>query len=311
VPDPARSAAIVLALNDRFVPPAQVTLESIRQHGGPLDGVSLVIINAGLTAASIDALHASAAAAGLPLRIETVHDTSELGAIPAWAQSTCLRLYTGDLTQDFARALYLDSDMIVLSALAPLLDADLRDRTVAAVLNYPPLDVIRIAIPRSRRGTADGDAPYFNAGVLLVDTARWARLGVGQRSRAFLHQYPATRLLDQDALNIALVDDWLPLEKEWNAPAGPIAGAPMLGGLAGLQGGMSGTMREWEEAQAKPRILHFTGHPKPWEPGYPWAELQQQFTALMRPEFGSTWPSAQVATIDVNGQPRARDFRRV
>jgi lipopolysaccharide biosynthesis glycosyltransferase len=311
VADPARPAAIVLALNDRFVPPAQVTLESIRQYGGRLDGVSLVVITAGLTTASVDALHASAAAARLPLAIKTVHDTSELGDIAAWAQSTCLRLYMGDLAQEFARALYLDSDMLVLSALAPLIDVDLHGRTAAAVINYPPMDVVRIAIPRSRRGTVDGDAPYFNAGVLLVDPARWAQLSVGQRSRAFLRQFPTTRLFDQDALNIALIDDWHALEKEWNTPAGPIDMAPIFGGLAALHRGMSDTMREWQVAQARPRILHFTGHPKPWESDYPWTELQQQFTALMRPEFGSAWPSSEAATVDVNGQQHTRDFRRI
>jgi len=311
VPDRARHAAIVLALNDRFVPPGQVTIESIRQHGGPLDDVALVVITAGLSAASIDALDTSAAAAGLPLLIRTVHDTSALGAIPDWAQSTCLRLYTGDLCQDFARALYLDSDMIVLSPLAPLLDADLGGRTAAAVVNYPPLDVIRVAIPRSRRGEVDGDAPYFNAGVFLIDTARWASRAIGERSRAFLRQHPTTRLLDQDAWNVVLVDDWRALDKEWNAPAGPLNTAPMLGGLGQLNAGMGDTMREWEAAQARPKILHFTGHPKPWEAAYPWADLQQQFTALMRPEFGSTWPSAQHAVTEVNGQTRARDFKRV
>ena len=309
--DPARSAASGLALDDRFVPPARVTLESIRRYGGRLDGVSLVVITAGLTNASVDALHASAAAAGLPLAIKTVHDTSDLGDVAAWAQSTCLRLYTGDLAQEFARALYLDADMLVLGELAPLIDVDLRGRTAAAVINYPPMDVVRIAIPRSRRGAMDGDAPYFNAGVLLVDTARWAQLSVGQRSRAFLQRFPTTRLFDQDALNVALIDDWHALDKAWNTPAGPIHLAPMFGGLATLVDGMGDTMREWEVAQAKPRILHFTGHPKPWELAYPWTELQQQFAALMRPEFGSTWPASRATTVDVNGQPRTRDFRRV
>src|SRR4030095_13135110 len=202
-----RHAAIVLALTDRFVPPAQALLESIRQHGGELEGVAVVVLTTGLSASSLAALTDSAARAGLTLDARRVTDMSDIGPIPDWAISWCLRLYTGDLCQEFDRALYLDSDMLVLSPLAPLLDVELGDRTAAAVIGPPPFDAIRVAIPRSRRGEVDGNAPYLHAGGLLRDIARWRSRAVGLRSRAYLRQYPTTRIPDQDALNVVLVDD--------------------------------------------------------------------------------------------------------
>jgi lipopolysaccharide biosynthesis glycosyltransferase len=308
----ARKVAIVLCLNDRFVAPARTTVESIKRCGGALEGVTLVILTTGLAVSSVDALEESASRAELALSIRTVSDISELGSIPSWAVSTCLRLYIGELCHDFERILYLDSDMLILSALAPLIDLDLGERTGAAVINHPPLNVMRVAIRRSQRGTIDGDAPYFNAGVLLIDVERWKRRCVGQQSRAFLSRFPKTRLLDQDALNIALVNDWCQLDKEWNTPAGPLDEAPMFLGLVQMNRSLIETVRQWERAQRQPKILHFQGQPKPWEIGYPWPELAERYHEYVLPAFGPTWPSTQPnAVVDRNSDQKVREFQRV
>jgi lipopolysaccharide biosynthesis glycosyltransferase len=308
----ARRAAIVLCLDDRFVPPARALIESIRRNGGAPDNVTLVVLTTRLAAPSVEGLEDSAYQAGLPLSIRPVGDISELGSIPRWAVSTCLRLYFGEMCHDFERALYLDSDMLVLSPLAPLIDLDLGERASAAVINHPPFDLMRVAIRRSRRGAVDGDAAYFNAGVLLADIGRWNSRAVGLRSRAYLKQFPATRLLDQDAWNIALVNDWCPLDREWNTPAGPLAEAPMLRGLASMNRTLIETVRQWERVQRTPRILHFQGQPKPWEADYPWPELADRYREYVQPAFGPTWPTSQPGTVpDSTTGQRVREFRRV
>jgi lipopolysaccharide biosynthesis glycosyltransferase len=279
--------------------------------GSQLDGATLVVLTTGLSESCRLALERSAARSGLKLSIRSVSDISELGGIPAWAVPTCLRLYTGDICHDFDRALYLDSDMVAVSSLDPLIDIDLDGRTAAAVINYPPLDVIRVAIRSSQRGTADGNARYFNAGVLLIDTARWAQRSIGVESRSYLSRYPTTRLFDQDALNIALVHDWLELDKEWNTPAGALSDAPMFGGLIRMSPALAETFQQWKEAQQRPRILHFTGYPKPWDKDYPWPALRDQFYQFVLPEFDKNWPaSGAPATITLESGERTRQFRR-
>jgi lipopolysaccharide biosynthesis glycosyltransferase len=307
----SRSAAIVICLDDRFVPPARAMLESIGCNGGELDGVSLVALTRGLTRASVEALEQSAARAGLPFLIRQIPDVNEIGGVPGWAVSTCLRLYVGDMCGDFERVLYLDSDLLILRELAPLIDHDYGEHAGAAVLNHPPLNVMRVAIPHSRRGDVDGDAPYFNAGVLLFDTARWNSRAIGRKSREFMRRFPATRLFDQDALNVAMVNDWSQLGKEWNVPAGPLDDAPMMRGLARMSSSLPGEIAEWTRTQHAPGILHFTGQPKPWENGYPWPKLAQLYAQYMLPEFGSSWPSTQAAgSLDASAGQRVREFRR-
>ena len=308
---PARNAAIVFSLDDRFISPALVTMESIRRCGGELCGVTLVILTTDLCSSSIAALEEGAQRLGLPISIRRTVDVAELGAIEKWAIPTCLRLFTGDAAADFDRALYLDSDVLVLSELAPLLDVDLKGRSVAAVINYPPIEVMRVAIRRSNRGAADPDAPYFNAAVMLIDTERWMRLSIGRDSRLFLNRYPATRLLDQDALNMVLVNDWQALDRAWNAPAGQLDAMPMFAGLAQMNRSLVAAVREWEEAQQKPKILHFTGKPKPWDADYPWPELRQRYFEFVRTDAVLCWPEDRAQTSEqVSGDVRIREFQR-
>lgn len=308
----SRNSAIVLCINDRFVPPTQAMIESIRVNGGNLDGVSLVIISEGLNQESIESLERSASQADLPLHIKLVSDTSELGNVASWAISACLRLYVGEMCEEFDRALFLDADMVVLKDLSPVLDIDLDGKSAASVINFPPLDSLRVAVPRSRRGDVDGDAAYFNAGVILFDIKRWKEKRIGERSRAFLNRFPTTRIFDQDALNIALANDWVQLDMGWNAPAGPLDTAPMLKGLARMNPSIDQKLKAWEQAQKDPYILHFTGQPKPWENAYPWPEFSEIFHQYVLPEFGDSWPSSKTESVSdpESGQEKTREFRR-
>lgn len=304
--------AIAFCLNDRFLPPACALLESIGRHGGALEGLTLVAIATNLSERSMHELQRCASSNALALQVRIVTDTDGLGAISETALSTCLRLYLGEMCHDFERVLYLDCDMLVLSELAPLIRFDLQGRTAAATINHPPFSVMRVAIPRSRRASAAADAAYFNAGVLLIDVHRWKERAVGERARAYISEYPDTRLLDQDALNIALANDWCHLDKEWNSPAGPLDGAPMLRGLAHIDPSMARTLEQWAFAQAQPRILHFTGQPKPWERDYLWRDLSEMYARYMLPAFASQWPSSKQAVAGgIAGEQRLREFRRM
>lgn len=303
--------AIAMTLDDRYAPPARVTIESIHRNGGSKRGVTLVVVSRGLSDASIAALRETSASTGIPIEFRVVEDVSELGAIPDWAVPACLRLFVGDVCADYDRVLFLDADLLILGDLDPLMHCDLGGLSAAAVVHFPPMSVMRVAVPKSRRGDANPEAPYFNAGVVLFDVRRWQERSIGLRSRAFLSRYPATRILDQDAWNVVLSGDWRVLDKEWNVPAGPMDDAPILRGLSHMNPAITEELRSWEPAQQHPRILHYVGQPKPWESNYPWAELANLYRGYMRPEFGTDWPGYQERLIATdNNELRTREFIR-
>lgn len=305
------NSAIVMCLDDRFTLPVCTTIESIGRHGGSLQGVTLVMITTGLSDLSVVALEMAASKAQLPLSIRTINDADAFASVPDWAVSTCIRLFVGEVCNDFERVLYVDGDMLVLSELREIIDLDLGEKTAAAVINHPPLNVMRVAIPRSRRGSASPDAPYFNAGLFLIDVERWHSRSIGKKSRQFIKEFPTSRLFDQDALNIALVDDWLQLDMAWNAPAGSLDDAPMMKGLAQMNPRLEEELKAWVKVQEKPKILHFTGQPKPWEDHYPWRSLKDLYHQYIVADYDLDWPTPrEQIVVDVNGNVNSRGFMR-
>ncbi|HXP73324.1 MAG TPA: glycosyltransferase family 8 protein, partial [Stellaceae bacterium] len=141
-------------------------------------------------------------------------DDSALGGLTVGANITLMtyaRLLMADLLpRELDRILYLDGDILVRGELQKLWIVDLRGRTVGAVVDLPRYQFNhRLGLPP--------DAPYFNAGVLLIDLRRWRQLDIGSRCLAFAREHPSRlQWWDQCALNFVLHDDWISLDRVWN-----------------------------------------------------------------------------------------------
>ena len=188
------------------------------------------------------------------------------------------RVLLPELFPELDRVIYLDGDTLVMQDLWPLWQTDLGPHLLGA-----------IASPRSQSSNQrlaklgiSPDQPFFNSGVLLLDlhAMRLSDIctevfAVGTRRAAELH-YP-----DQDALNLACRERWLPLHPRWNAlswyfmPEGPGAPSPDLPHTV-------------NEAIASPAIIHFegSGYAKPWNARsmHPFRHLYREYRA------GSPWP---------------------
>ncbi|URF46573.1 glycosyltransferase family 8 protein [Dinoroseobacter shibae] len=160
--------------------------------------------------------------------------------------STYLRLaLSGALGHDYQRILYMDSDVFALrDGLHVLLFTDMRGKPLAAVRDNSqwrtsgrkPDDLVTLNLPAR---------PYFNAGVLLMDTARLNEqdilakaldLGTSQAGRLARH--------DQTLLNAVTSGNWAEMSPRWN---------------------WQFTWASWIFALSEDaRILHFIGPNKPW-----------------------------------------------
>lgn len=164
--------------------------------------------------------------------------------------TTYARLLIGEqLPRKLDRVLYLDGDILVRGDIGGLWAANLRDRTVGAVVDLP-------RFPFNGKLGLPSDAPYFNAGVLLIDLRRWRQLGIGERSLAFAREHPE-RLTwsDQCALNLMLHGDWVALDRIWNLQSMDVA--RLVNGHLRF-GGVDPTRL------AAARLVHFNGRSKPW-----------------------------------------------
>jgi lipopolysaccharide biosynthesis glycosyltransferase len=172
------------------------------------------------------------------------------------APSTYYRLFVPEiLDSNFSRFLYLDSDLVVLKSLKPLLSIDLQGRVLAARPFFVVEEIAQVNKLLKRPLTMS----YFNAGVCLIDRARWVSDKITEKAIDLLVNYPERiSMADQCAINYAIEGDAVPLGLEWNVTMQywyPSSRAT----VPGLN------FEDLVEARNNPAIVHFNGPTKPWQ----------------------------------------------
>jgi len=156
-----------------------------------------------------------------------------------------------ELLPAHGRALYLDSDALVLQPLSALWETDLQGHLFGAVVN-PLYPFMR---DRARElGLARPDE-YLNSGVLLLDLAAMRQERVVERIREYAHRHPNNRWPEQDALSVVCRGRWQALHPRWNAQSTLFDLEPRDLPLPPDQ---------VAEATAHPAVVHFIGPHKPW-----------------------------------------------
>ena len=166
------------------------------------------------------------------------------------APATWHRVFLPELAPELGRVLYLDADVIAMDSLEPLWDTDLEGNVVAGVTNVP--DPWAVTYFESL-GLA---APYFNAGVLLMDLDRMRAEGLQERILAARTGHMP--FADQDPLNVALAARRLELDPRWNVMNSFHIYGDTARGIFGAE--------RLAAALARPGIRHFEGPSvnKPW-----------------------------------------------
>lgn len=143
---------------------------------------------------------------------------------------------------EVARVLYLDCDMLVRDNIEKLYDLDMADFPIAAVRDSIGAFITGGRDLRNNRDIFDIANPYFNAGMVLIDVAKWREADIiGRMEQALKDGVMARIYYDQDFLNLVFQRNWLALPWRWNT----IDARHAHEGL-------------------DPAILHYTGENKPW-----------------------------------------------
>ena len=169
--------------------------------------------------------------------------------IGGWAShTTYCRLMIADLLPEISRALYLDSDIVVMGDISAMLHLDLSQYPLAAALD--PLD----ASADKRKINLGQSVPYFNAGVMLLNLDRWRLENIGRRALDFATTNPQYIVLwnqwDQCALNNIIRGNLLVLPKEWNFQRADVD--------------FDFASNKSIERAKRAKVLHFTTSEKPW-----------------------------------------------
>jgi lipopolysaccharide biosynthesis glycosyltransferase len=141
------------------------------------------------------------------------------------------------LDAEIRRALYLDSDTIILDDISELLAKDIEGRAVGAVNAYSSdIHAKRLNLEYA-----------VNSGVMIMDLAQWRSRDVHTHCFRWLVEHPElAQTVDQDAINVILSDSVFLLDPKWNF-----------------------RVKSGEHIQpTDPVIIHYIGPTKPWHEWY-------------------------------------------
>ena len=166
--------SIAYATDENYVKITAVSMASLLAHN---PGAKVTVLTKDVAPASRAFLRALCERLGGTFaEIDVSAELARLescGANGYLSYATYARLFIPDLMSD-ARVIYLDSDTLVVGDLAPLSTLDMGGKPLALAYDCQRVEYKdMIGLPRT--------APYYNAGVMLIDRTRLARR---QRDRA-------------------------------------------------------------------------------------------------------------------------------
>lgn len=161
------------------------------------------------------------------------------------------------LPHDVGKAIYFDTDLVVLDDVETLWNMPLHGKPLGAVCDFGIMKSKRMIEQKWNTIQLPKGRDYFNSGVLVIDLQQWREKNYGDLVIDSITQH-SYRHHDQDGLNKILMDNWESLPLRWNVIP-PVFMLPLkvlcnkrLRGRA-------------LEALRKPAVFHWAGRYKPWE----------------------------------------------
>ena len=269
---------LVAGADDNFAIGLTVTLSSALRHLNKSQHANIYVFDGGLTPhsreklrRSLDAIRSDVPVMFIDLEGQGLSDYNHHG----YSSASFLRLLIPHtLPEHFPRALYLDSDVLVMDDVAKLWQISgngisfwAADDDNIAVSNYSPNLASFAARPNN--------ITYFNSGVLLIDLLRWKESKISEKVFALLDKFDEQMLVpDQDALNAAAWSERGYLPPHWNFQ---VWGSRSASRLA--------------SDTDNPSIVHFLKH-KPWMSTEVCAYQQEFDAALFASHWFSNWEFA-------------------
>lgn len=252
---------VVFAADERYAIPLAAAVRSVLDNASRDRGAHIYIFDCGLGDEALRRLNASWTLGPGQRVIWKDAPASRIEHLPVWGcygASVYCRLLIPEMIAHARRAIYLDSDVLVLGDLSELFHHDLEGHPLGAVpdAGMPFADE---DIHDCRNLGLEPNSPYLNSGVLLMDLERWRAEDIGSQVMDCIRRKREwIQWADQDALNVTLAGRWMELSPRWNAFMGyiPPRCPPRCPIVAA----------RYAEIKGLPEIGHFVAIHKPWEP---------------------------------------------
>lgn len=251
--------SIVVASDDRYAQHGAVTCASILVNHKGTQSVHFYYLSDNITESKAVAI--AATVTGLKGKITFIPvGNRKVNAFTSGhvSKAAYLRLLIPELLPvDCQKAIYFDTDLVVLDDVQQLWEYPLSGKPVGAVPDLGILSSRRMQRQKAETIGLQQGEPYFNSGVMVLDMAAWRRESYSWRVIACVEK-GNFRHHDQDGLNKVFHHNWQLLPLRWNViPLVFTLPLKILSNAAWRTAAI--------EAAKNPAVMHWAGRYKPWE----------------------------------------------
>lgn len=132
-----------------------------------------------------------------------------------YSKTTYYRLFISEMFPELDKALYIDSDTIILGDISELYSHDLGDNYVGAC-NEQAMVQTDIYGTYVEKCVGISRHKFFNAGMILINCRQFREQNLLDRFIKLLHEYSFIVTQDEDYLNVICKDKVLWIENNWN-----------------------------------------------------------------------------------------------
>ena len=210
---------VFYACDDNFVKYTMVSLQSMMDHASKEAQYEIHVLHTNISEEMQKKMHAMENA---NFSVQFDHVTEYLHSIQEklplrdyYSKTTYFRLFIAEMFPEIDKAIYIDSDTIVLGDIAQLYAYDLGDAYVGACREQVMIqeDVYGTYVEKVLGVERDN---YFNAGMLVINCEQFRKNHVLEQFMELLPMYNFVVTQDEDYLNLICHNKvcWLP--QKWN-----------------------------------------------------------------------------------------------
>ena len=218
---------VFLTINSAYAPYAAATIHSLTKHVDPKRYYRVIILHDGLNLVNRIRLR-SLVTRNVALQFKKISHSLYLKAVIMYcakrkglgdffsAAVYYYRFFIPRLFPQYGKAVYLDSDTILLDDVGKLFDTELGENVVAAMPD-PKVTVIREFRDYVDKAVGVPHAEYVNDGVMVMDLKKMRKMKYLSTMVNLIKKYDADLVApDQDYLNVILRGKISEMDARWN-----------------------------------------------------------------------------------------------
>lgn len=218
--DKKKLVPVFYATDDNFVKYTIVSIKSLIENASKDYYYKIYILNTGISARMKEKAR-SLAVSGMfeiiftDIRGKVEKTSDSLPLRDYYSRTTYFRFYISELFPEYDKAIYIDSDTIVLGDISQLYNTDIGDNYVGACNEQAMVqtevygDYVEKVMGISRHN-------FFNAGMMLINSDQFRKNKVLEQFFKLLEVYPFVVTQDEDYLNVICKNKVFWLDQGWN-----------------------------------------------------------------------------------------------